>query len=58
MREARCIVGLKVALISTFVLFCVNEAPALDNPEKVIEETSARDWSHNSSMRAACIEQR
>jgi len=39
------------------VLFWVIEAAALDNPEKVIEETCARDWTHNSRMRAACIEQ-
>jgi hypothetical protein len=50
-------VGLTVALVSMLVLFWVNEAVALDNPEKVIEETCARDWAHNSRMRAACIEQ-
>ena len=56
MIEARC-VGLKVALISTFVLLWASDALALDNPERIIEETCARDWSHNSRMRAACIEQ-
>ena len=57
MREARCGVGLKVALISTFALLWASDASALDNPERIIEETCARDWSHNSRMRAACIEQ-
>ena len=56
MREARC-VGLKVALISTFVLLWASDASALDNPERISDETCARDWSHNSRMRAACIEQ-
>ena len=49
--------GLTVTLVSMFGLFWSNDASALDNPEKVIEETCARDWSHNSRMRAACIEQ-
>ena len=57
MRAIRRLVGLTVALISMLVLFWSNDAAALDNPEKVIEETCARDWAHNSRMRAACIEQ-
>lgn len=57
MRAIRRLVGLTVALVSMLVLFWVNEAAALDNPEKVIEETCAREWAHNSRMRAACIEQ-
>ena len=57
MRAIRRLVGLAVALVSMLVLIWVNEAAALDNPEKVIEETCARDWAHNSRMRAACIEQ-
>ena len=57
MRAIRRLVGLTVALVPMLVLFWGNEAAALDNPEKVIEETCAREWAHNSRMRAACIEQ-
>jgi hypothetical protein len=49
--------GLRVTVLSIAVLLCAKDASPLDNPEKVIEETCARDWSHNSRMRAACIEQ-
>ena len=57
MGATRCLTRLSVVLISMFGLFWANDASALDNPEKVIEETCERDWSHNSQMRAACIEQ-
>ena len=57
MRAIRRLVRLTVTLVSMLGLFWANDASALDNPEKVIEETCARDWSHNSRMRAACIEQ-
>ncbi|HEU4686652.1 MAG TPA: hypothetical protein VFS39_19245 [Nitrospira sp.] len=30
---------------------------ALDNPEKVIEESCRRDWPDNRHMREACVEQ-
>jgi hypothetical protein len=55
MTETRGMTGLFFILISTFGLFW--EASALDNPEKVIEETCAKEWAHNSRMRAACVEQ-
>src|SRR6476620_8291454 len=57
MGAMRCLTRLSVVLISMFGLFWANDASARDNPEKVIEETCERDWSHNSQMRAACIEQ-
>lgn len=59
MRETTCVtgLGLRVTFISILGLLCVNEAPALDNPDKVIEETCARDWAHNPRMQAACLEQ-
>ena len=57
MRTIRRLAGLTVTLVWMLGLFWSNDASALDNPEKVIEETCARDWSHNSRMRAACIEQ-
>lgn len=57
MRAARCITGLRVIFLPIIALLWANDVSALDNPEKVIEETCARDWSHNSRMRAACIEQ-
>ena len=43
--------------VSAAVLLWEGSVAALDNPEKVIEETCARDWEHNSRMRAACVEQ-
>ena len=49
--------GMRAIFLSLLALCWPNDASALDNPEKVIEETCARDWSHNSRMRAACIEQ-
>ena len=49
--------GPRVIFLSLAALLWAHDASALDNPEKVIEETCARDWSHNSRMRAACIEQ-
>jgi len=57
MGAAKCKTWLWITLVSMFGLFWANDASALDNPEKVIEETCDRDWSHNSRMRAACIEQ-
>ena len=57
MSESRCIVRYMVLFLAVVDLLWANEAAALDNPEKVIEETCAREWSHNSRMRAACIEQ-
>src|SRR6476659_2627107 len=57
MRAARCIRGPRVIFLFLVALLWANDASALDNPEKVIEETCARDGSHNSRMRAACIEQ-
>lgn len=55
MRRFLCIVGLGGVVLMSALL--PTNAWPLDNPEKVIEETCARDWSHNSRMRAACIEQ-
>jgi hypothetical protein len=43
--------------VSTLGLLWGSHVWALDNPEKVIEETCAREWAHNSRMRAACVEQ-
>ena len=40
-----------------FAFLGTNEALALDNPDKVIEENCAREWSHNPRMQAACLEQ-
>jgi hypothetical protein len=58
MRAVRCITGPRaISLFLVAALLWANDVSALDNPEKVIEETCARDWSHNSRMRAACIEQ-
>ena len=57
MRTERCITGPRAIFLFLVALLWANEASALDNPEKVIEETCARDWSHNSRMQAACIEQ-
>jgi hypothetical protein len=51
------IVAFGVSVLSMLALLGAHDASALDNPEKVIEETCSRDWSHNSRMRAACIEQ-
>jgi hypothetical protein len=45
------------AVVLVLALLPANNAWPLDNPEKVIEETCTREWSHNSRMRAACIEQ-
>ena len=56
MRSFLCIAGLGV-VVMMLALLPVNDAWSLDNPEKVIEETCSREWSHNSRMRAACIEQ-
>jgi hypothetical protein len=55
--RTRGIIGLGVIVLSGSSLLWASDARALDNPEKVIEETCARDWAHNSRMRAACIEQ-
>ena len=57
MRETRYLIGARIVFVVMGVVLWGNEASALDNPEKVIEETCAREWSHNSRMRAACIEQ-
>jgi hypothetical protein len=57
MIEPRGLTRLFFILISTFGLFWAGDALALDNPEKVIEETCAKEWAHNSRMRAACVEQ-
>lgn len=57
MRTVRSIPQLKVIFISMLALLWANDVSALDNPEKVIEETCARDWPDNPRMRAACIEQ-
>jgi hypothetical protein len=57
MRAISRLLRLTVTVVSVLGLFWANDASALDNPEKVIEETCDRDWSHNSRMRAACIEQ-
>jgi len=57
MRAISRLLRLTVTVVSMLGLFWANDASALDNPERVIEETCDRDWSHNSRMRAACIEQ-
>ncbi len=57
MKDTRCMTLRWVILTAICGLVGANAAVALDNPEKVIEETCARDWAHNSRMRAACIEQ-
>jgi len=57
MNRAKSVYGLIVLSIVATGLVLANEVWALDNPEKVIQETCARDWEHNSRMRAACIEQ-
>ena len=44
-------------LLSMSILAWGSSAFALDNPELVIEEKCAREWSENARMRAACIEQ-
>lgn len=51
------IVAFGGSVLALLGLLRTHDASALDNPEKVIEETCAREWSHNSRMRAACIEQ-
>ena len=56
MRSAK-VAWLGLTAVSTFMLLGVHAVSALDNPEQVIEETCAREWSHNPRMRAACIEQ-
>jgi len=43
--------------VSVSLLLSEGSVFALDNPEKVIEETCEREWAHNSRMRAACVEQ-
>jgi hypothetical protein len=57
MTIARSIRGLIAVFIVAAAVVGANDVWALDNPEKVIQETCARDWEHNSRMRAACIEQ-
>jgi hypothetical protein len=57
MRAVRCISGCMVLSLATLTFVWASDAAALDNPEKVIQETCAREWSHNSRMQAACIEQ-
>lgn len=57
MMATRGMTGILFVLLSTFCLLWANGASALDNPEKVIEETCAKDWAHNSRMQAACVEQ-
>jgi hypothetical protein len=57
MRPVRCIAWVRLIVLSTLTLIWANHSWALDNPEKVIEETCAREWSHNSRMHAACVEQ-
>ena len=54
---ARRVHALIALSISAAGLVVTGDAWALDNPEKVIQETCARDWEHNARMRAACIEQ-
>ena len=54
---ARSIHGFIVFFISFAGLVVASDTWALDNPEKVIQETCARDWAHNTRMQAACIEQ-
>jgi hypothetical protein len=46
MRSAK-VAGLGLTAVSTFMLLGVHAVSALDNPEQVIEETCAREWSHN-----------
>jgi hypothetical protein len=48
---------LGVMFLSMFALLWANDLSALDNPDKVIEETCAREWAHNPRMHAACVEQ-
>jgi hypothetical protein len=57
MMMASCSHKVIALFISAAGLIVTTDALALDNPEKVIQETCARDWEHNSRMRAACIEQ-
>ena len=58
MTRTACIAGLRgLFCVSAVVLLWEGNVFALDNPEKVIEETCEREWAHNSRMRAACIEQ-
>ena len=58
MMRMRCMTWLRrLFYISALVLLSEGNVSALDNPEKVIEETCEREWAHNSRMRAACIEQ-
>ena len=50
-------VHIRLIVMMMAALFWANNVSALDNPEMVIEENCAREWSHNTRMQAACIEQ-
>ena len=58
MTRMRCMTWLRgLFYVSTLLLLSEGDVFALDNPEKVIEETCEREWAHNSRMRPACVEQ-
>jgi len=47
MRPAKSIHGIAAVFLCTAGILAATNVSALDNPEKVIEETCARDWAHN-----------
>lgn len=57
MKAVMCVMMFGSMSLWLFALLEANEAWALDNPDKVIEESCAREWSHNPRMHAACVEQ-